>query len=62
MLVEYGHVLCANLTDIHNRHAQRNPEEIKEQGTIIGEMITVVADIRETAIQLVNKLDPCKSR
>ena len=61
MLVEYGDVLSANLTDIHNRHAQRNPEEIQEQVEMLKEMITVVAEVRETAVQLVNKLDPLPS-
>ena len=60
-LVEYGDGLSANLTDIHNRHAQRNPEEIQEQVTMLEEMITVVAEVRETAVQLVNKLDPPSS-
>jgi hypothetical protein len=57
-VVEYGDVLSANLTDIHNRHAQRNPDEIQEQVTTLEEMIEVVTDVRESAVQLVNKLDP----
>jgi hypothetical protein len=58
VLVEYGDVLSANLMDIHNRHAQKDPKEIQEQVTMLEEMITVVAEIRENAVQLVNKLDP----
>lgn len=57
-LVEYGDVLSANLTDIHNRGAQKDPKEIQEQVEMLEEMITLVAEVRETAVELANKLDP----
>lgn len=60
-VVEYGDVLSANLTDIHDRGAQKDPKEIQEQVEMLEEMITVVAEVRETAVQLVNKLDPPRS-
>jgi hypothetical protein len=60
-LVEYGDVLCANLTDIHDRHAEKNPEEIQEQVMMLEEMKTVATEIRETAIKLVNQLAPPRS-
>ena len=57
-LVEYGDVLSTNLTDIHDRGAQKDPKEIQEQVETLEEMITLVAEVRETAVELVNKLDP----
>jgi lauroyl/myristoyl acyltransferase len=58
MLVEFGDVFSANLTDICNRHAEEDPEEIREQVETLEEMIKITAEVRESAIQLVNKLDP----
>jgi hypothetical protein len=57
-LVELGDIFSANLTDICSRHAEDDPEEIREQVETLEEMIKITAEVRESAVQLVNRLDP----
>jgi len=58
MLVESGDIFSANLTDICSRGVQDDPDEIKEQVEMLEEMIRTTAEVRESAIQLVNRLNP----
>jgi hypothetical protein len=60
-LVELGEIFSANLTDICSRDAQNDPEEIQEQVETLEDLIKITSEVRESAIQLVNKLDSPQS-
>lgn len=57
-LVELAEIFSANLTDICDRNAEQDPDEIAEQIETLEDIIKIASDARESAIKLVNNLDP----
>jgi hypothetical protein len=56
-LVELAEIFSANLQDIATRNAQADADEVSEQLETLSEIRTLVTSVRETAINLVNRLE-----
>jgi hypothetical protein len=57
-LVELTEIFSASLTDICERNAQQDSDEIAEELEALEDLIKIASDTRESAIKLVNHLDP----
>ena len=56
--MELTEIFSASLTDIFDRDVQQDPDEIAEELEALEEMIKITSEVRESAIRLVNALDP----
>jgi hypothetical protein len=56
-LVELTEIFSANLQEIHERKADRDADEIKEQLEMLADIRKLAVQVRETAINLANRLE-----